>query len=190
MKIEISAVSAADVDAIAALARLVWQDAYPGIISQEQIDFMLEQRYNAARLREEVGGAGVWWDQIAVDGQLAAFSCSLLGATPGEVKLDKLYVAPARQRLGLGGRLIARVIEHALANDCGTLILAVNKRNERAIAAYRQHGFAVRHAVCVDIGNGFVMDDFIMAKSLLLPSGVCQNNANACTTMSEGTPAA
>lgn len=30
--------------------RVVWQDAYPGIITQAQIDYMLEQRYNAGRL--------------------------------------------------------------------------------------------------------------------------------------------
>ena len=47
-----------------------------------------------------------------------------------------------------------------------TLILAVNKRNERAIAAYRKYGFVVRDAVRVDIGKDFVMDDFIMALSL------------------------
>ena len=169
MKIEITSVKTSDVDAIAALARLIWQEAYPEIISQAQIDFMLEQRYNAPRLREELGSSGVWWDQISVDGQLAGFASSLLGTTPGEIKLDKLYIDPARQRLGLGGRLIAQVIAHALDNDCDTLILAVNKRNEPAMAAYRKHGFSVRNAVRVDIGNGFIMDDFIMTKSLLLP---------------------
>jgi ribosomal protein S18 acetylase RimI-like enzyme len=184
MKIEISAVNIADVGAIAALARLVWQEAYPGIISQEQIDFMLEQRYNAPRLREELGRPGVCWEHITVDGQLAGFACSLFGATPGEAKLDKLYIAPARQRLGLGGRLIQQVIERALAKGCDRLILAVNKRNERAIAAYRKHGFTVREAVRADIGNGFVMDDFIMAKSLLLPH--IPHAAVAGTTMTEG----
>jgi ribosomal protein S18 acetylase RimI-like enzyme len=42
----------------------------------------------------------------------------------------------------------------------------VNKQNAQAIAAYRKNGFEVREAVRVEIGNGFVMDDFIMAKSL------------------------
>jgi ribosomal protein S18 acetylase RimI-like enzyme len=46
------------------------------------------------------------------------------------------------------------------------LILSVNKRNARAIAAYRRNGFTVAEAVMVDIGRGFVMDDFIMARDL------------------------
>jgi diamine N-acetyltransferase len=170
MQIEIGTVNAADVRAIGALARLVWQDAYPGIIPQRQIDFMLEQRYNEPCLLEELASSSIWWDRITVDGQLAGFASSLLTSIPREIKLDKLYVHPNRQRLGLGGRLISQVVERASVNGCETLILAVNKRNERAIAAYRKHGFAVREAVCVDIGRGFVMDDFIMAKSLILPN--------------------
>ena len=151
---------------IAALARIVWQSTYPGIITQAQIDYMLEQRYNAPLLLEELNSPTIWWDKAMVDGEIAAFSSSLLSATPEEMKLDKIYVDPARQRLGLGGRLLARVSQRALAQGCNTLILAVNKRNERAIAAYRKYGFVVRDAVRVDIGKDFVMDDFIMALSL------------------------
>lgn len=166
MPIAIAPVSANDVEAIAALARVVWQDAYPAIITQAQIDHMLAQRYAAPRLLEELAMPGLWWDQATVDGVLAGFAATQLTATPGEMKLDKLYVDPARQRLGLGGVLIAHVAARARREDCATLILAVNKQNARAIAAYRKHGFAVRESVRVDIGGGFVMDDFIMERSV------------------------
>lgn len=73
MNIQISPVIDTDVDAIAALAKVVWQDTYPQIISQAQIDFMLAQRYNAPRLLEELGVPGVCWEKAIVDGQLAAF---------------------------------------------------------------------------------------------------------------------
>ena len=166
MEVLISPVTPADIGFVAALARVVWQQTYPGIISQQQIDFMLEQRYDPSRILEELTMPGIWWDQAIVDGELAGFSSCLITAA-GEMKIDKIYVDPRRQRSGIGARLIDQVSGRALANGCRTLILAVNKSNERAIAAYRKHGFAVREAVCVDIGNGFVMDDFIMARSLL-----------------------
>jgi len=170
MDIVISPLAAADVEAVAALARRVWQHTYPGIISQEQIDYMLDQRYRAQRVKEELGMATVWWDQLSVDGQLAGFVSCLLTGTPGEMKLDKLYVDPQRQRLGIGRRLVERVVARALENACETLILAVNKGNSNAIAAYRKQGFSIRDSVSVDIGGGFVMDDFIMARSLLAPA--------------------
>jgi hypothetical protein len=54
MDVLITPVTPADVAPVTALARLVWQQTYPGIISGEQIDFMLEQRYNPQRLLEEL----------------------------------------------------------------------------------------------------------------------------------------
>jgi len=170
MDVLITAVTPADVAPVTALARLVWQQTYPGIISGEQIDFMLEQRYNPQRLLEELTMPSLWWDQARVEGQLVGFSSCLLTAAGREMKLDKLYVDPARQRLGIGATLIEQVVRRAVQAHCEALILAVNKCNERAIVAYRKHGFVVRESVCVDIGNGFVMDDFIMAKSLLAPA--------------------
>ena len=166
MTIEIRPVAPADVDAIAALARVIWQDAYTAIITQSQIDYMLEQRYNAPRLQEELARPGCWWDQAFVDGERVGFLSCLLTDRPGEIKLDKLYVLPQRQRGGVGGALIARALAHGVAAGCDTLILAVNKGNARAIAAYEKHGFTVRDAVRVDIGGGFVMDDFIMARTI------------------------
>jgi len=62
--------------------------------------------------------------------------------------------------------LIDHVAERARQQGFPKLILAVNKRNENAIASYRKHGFQVRESVVVDIGGGYVMDDFVMEKLL------------------------
>ena len=50
LNVEIRPVTPPDVPAISALAREIWQATYPGIITQDQIDFMLEQRYGHERL--------------------------------------------------------------------------------------------------------------------------------------------
>jgi len=42
----------------------------------------------------------------------------------------------------------------------------VNKRNVRAIKAYQRNGFEIADSVVTDIGGGFVMDDYVMAKDL------------------------
>ena len=71
---------------------------------------------------------------------------------------------PARQRKGYGGKLIAHTCERAKRLGYGKVMLAVNKRNAGAIAAYRKHGFEIVEAVVKDIGGGFVMDDYILEK--------------------------
>ena len=46
------------------------------------------------------------------------------------------------------------------------MILSVNKRNTKAITAYRRNGYDVADSIVTDIGNGFVMNDYVMAKNL------------------------
>jgi len=60
--------------------------------------------------------------------------------------------------------MIERACEIAHSRGCSRLVLAVNKNNRSAIAAYLKHGFSIGDAVVKDIGGGFVMDDYILVK--------------------------
>jgi GNAT superfamily N-acetyltransferase len=84
----------------------------------------------------------------------------------GDYKLDKLYVDPDWQRHGIGGRLIAEVTRRALSHDYNRLLLRVNRKNQPAIDAYLKHGFTVATIIMEDIGEGYVMDDYVMTKEL------------------------
>lgn len=153
-----------DLPPIAALAAITWRAHYPGIISAAQIEHMLARMYDLDTLRAEVLTGGIRYHCARVEGELSGFSAFGPTTTPGEFKLHKLYVHPTRQRRGVGRALIQNV-ERLVAETGGqTLILAVNKANHQAIAAYRQNGFMVRESVVVEIGGGFVMDDYVMAK--------------------------
>jgi len=164
LTIEIKPVTPPDVPAISALAREIWQASYPGIITQEQIDFMLEQRYGHERLYDDLEDAHKWLDQAFCEGRRIGFAFSEI--YKGEFKLDKLYIHPDVQRQGVGGQLIAHVAVRAAKMGYPCVILAVNKRNEKAINSYKKYGFVVREAIVDDIGRGFVMDDYIMEKKL------------------------
>ena len=150
------------------LAGIIWHTHYPGIITREQIDYMLARGYAIEVLAGFLGRPDRGLLLAEVDGEPAGFAAWCGTDDHEEAKLDKLYVLQSHQRQGLGGQLIARVVERARVADAATLILNVNKHNGQAIRAYEKHGFAIREAVVVDIGNGFVMDDYVMAKSLEL----------------------
>jgi ribosomal protein S18 acetylase RimI-like enzyme len=164
LSIEIRPVTPPDVPAISALAREIWQATYPGIITQEQIDFMLEQRYGHERLYDDLEDADKWLDQAFYNGRRVGFAFSEI--YKGEFKLDKLYIHPDVQRQGVGGQLIEHVARRAKKMAYPCLILAVNKRNDKAIGSYKKYGFTVRETIVDDIGRGFVMDDFVMEKVL------------------------
>jgi diamine N-acetyltransferase len=155
-----------DAAAISALAREIWYPHYSAIISRAQIEYMLEQRYDPQIIRAELEGGDAWWDKLLVNGRMIGFTSCFLTGKAGEMKLDKLYVHHDHQRKGYGRMLLDRVLGIARAHGCTTLILAVNKHNYSAIAAYDKYGFRTAESVVTDIGGGFVMDDYIMQKDL------------------------
>ena len=161
--ITIRPITPPEVPAIAALAREIWQASYPGIITQEQIDFMLEQRYGHERLYDDLEDADKWLDQALVGERRVGFAFSEL--RKGEFKLDKLYIHPDVQRRGVGGQMIEHVAARARKLGYPALVLQVNKRNTKAIASYQKYGFAVRETTVEDLGR-YVMDDFVMEKKL------------------------
>ncbi|MDR2093228.1 MAG: GNAT family N-acetyltransferase [Azoarcus sp.] len=162
MTIDIRPVEAKDIPAIVALARATWLDAYAGIISRGQIDYMLAQRYDRAGLEADIENPEKWLHQAFVDNVLAGFAaCEIC---KGEFKLDKLYIHPTMQRKGVGAALVDHAAALARGRGCPGVILAVNKNNEQAIRAYTKYGFRVRDKIVTDIGGGFVMDDYIMER--------------------------
>jgi ribosomal protein S18 acetylase RimI-like enzyme len=61
---------------------------------------------------------------------------------------------------------LRHVEDRARALGCRTLMLTVNKLNTDSVAVYRKAGFTVREEAVFDIGNGYVMDDYVMEKRL------------------------
>ena len=167
VELVIESLDSVRIPAVIALARRIWQAHYPGIITQAQIDYMLDQRYTPARLQAELAMPDVRWELARrAAGELVGFSSTIHLPAERELKLDKLYVLPELHGLGVGRALVDSALRRAATLDCQAMVLAVNKHNDQAIAAYRRLGFVVRVASTTDIGGGFVMDDFIMARSL------------------------
>lgn len=153
-----------DVDAVSTLAREVWQATYPALISQAQIDAMLSDRYSADRIRLQLDDpAHAWWVARQPQQWVGFAHATLDGA---DCKLDKLYVHPAAQRLGIGNRLFLSVRKWAQQKHARRLWLQVNRGNTQAISAYLKYGFRIIESRVFDIGNGFVMDDHVMEQPL------------------------
>jgi diamine N-acetyltransferase len=163
---EIVPATEAHLPALAELAGTIWRACYPGIIAMEQIDYMLARMYAIEVMRDEIRSQGIRYDCLFVDGGMAGFASHGPASEPGVMKLHKLYLLPELHGRGLGSQLLKHCEAEVRRLGARRLILAVNKRNARAIAAYRRNGFVIAESVVTDIGNGFVMDDFIMAKEL------------------------
>lgn len=75
--------------------------------------------------------------------------------------LSKLYLSDEFRGRGVGQLALGKVA--AIARDRGakSVYLTVNRGNLRAVRAYEKFGFVRTEEQVSDIGNGFVMDDFV-----------------------------
>jgi GNAT superfamily N-acetyltransferase len=161
---EIIQATEADLPAIIKLAGVIWRACYPGIITHAQIDYMLARMYALDVLRDEIHSQKIRSDRLVVAGKLAGFASYGPTSQPSVMKLHKLYLLPELHGRGLGSFLMQHCEQEVRAAGAQRLMLSVNKRNTKAIAAYRRNGFAIAESVVTDIGGGFVMDDYVMAK--------------------------
>jgi diamine N-acetyltransferase len=153
--------------ALAELAGVIWREHYPGIISTAQIDYMLARMYSIETLREEIQVKGIRFVRLLVDGSFVGFASYGPTPEPGVMKLHKCYLLPAMHGCGYGSMLLKHCEDEGRQFDARRIILAVNKRNPKAVAAYQRNGFTVTESVVTDFGRGFVMDDYLMAKDLM-----------------------
>jgi diamine N-acetyltransferase len=162
MTIDVSPLRLDEAEAVAALARTVWHAHYPGIITPAQIDYMLDQRYKPGLIKQLLARGDLWLAARAGD-ELVGFAHGY-ELQDGDFKLDKLYVAVNWQRHGIGRALIDKVGAQARKHRCNRLLLRVNRQNQKAIDAYLKYGFTVATIVVEEIGEGFLMDDYVMIK--------------------------
>jgi diamine N-acetyltransferase len=166
IQMEIIPAAEADLPVVSDLAGVIWRACYPDIITHAQIDYMLARMYALEVMRDEIRTQGIRYDLLFVDGKPAGFISYGPASEPGVMKLHKIYLLVELHGRGLGSRLLQHVEREVRRLGARRLILYVNKGNARAITAYQRNGFVVAETVVTDIGNGFIMDDYIMAKDL------------------------
>ena len=154
-----------DIPTLQQLAHTIWHSHYPGIISVEQIEYMLEMMYSANVIHNEIT-SGHNWILLKLELQPIGLASYHLEKEKERVKLNKLYVLPVYHGKGFGQKALGFIKEKSKELDAKILCLRVNKKNTKAIDAYLKSGFIKDYEDIAHIGNGYVMDDFIMSINL------------------------
>ena len=154
-----------DISTLLPLAHRIWHAHYPGIITVEQIDYMLACGYTREVIIDEIENQDICWIIIR-DGMTMIGFISVGPYGNGIMKLHKLYLLPEYHGTGIGSRALAEVERVAKQHNAATLVLNVNRHNQKAINAYLRAGWHVADEVIIDIGSGYVMNDYVMAKQL------------------------
>jgi GNAT superfamily N-acetyltransferase len=156
--------TAAQIATVADLAREIWYEYYVPIIGRAQVDYMVGKFQTAAALAAQIESG---YEYFLLRQRLADVGYVAVQSQPEEQRLflSKLYLLD-RCRGGGTGRVCMEFIER-LGRKRGlkSLWLTVNKGNP-AVQVYQRLGFAIAAEIVIDIGGGFVMDDYRMEKQL------------------------
>jgi len=153
--------------AIRAIAKEVWPIAYGVILSEAQLDYMMEMMYSIDSLQLQVHEKKHHFILATENNQTLGFASYEFnyGETP-KTKIHKIYILSTQQRKGIGKMLIDYIEKEAKKHHQEALLLNVNKYNA-AQDFYKKMGFVIDHEVVIEIGNGYVMDDYVMQKIIL-----------------------
>ena len=150
----------------AALAHEIWNEHFPDIIGQSQVDYMLKNFQSVSAIHEQLKAGQFYYliecHQEEVGYLSLLFQDGISQAENSSIQLSKLYLLKNSRRQGLTKSALVLVREMMRKHGASRLWLTVNKYNEDAIKAYQKLGFIKVGEVVKDIGASFVMDDFEM----------------------------
>lgn len=146
------------------MAHRIWPVTYDYMLSQEQIAYMLEWMYAPDVLKSQFEKGQLFY-RIQKQDELIGFVALEPNFQNEEtIKLQKFYFLPEYQNQGFGSKIFLQLFDLAQQLGFKRLILNVNKTN-KALPFYLKHGMEIIDEGVFDIGQGYVMDDFILEKS-------------------------
>ena len=163
---KISVATKSQLEIVKDLAYKIWPNTYGNIISQAQLDFMLDKFYNFSFLENQLINENQIFLLIEENNQYLGFCAYELNCeSSNKTKLHKIYVLPETQGKGIGKILLNEVEKTTLENNNSALFLNVNRYNN-AQEFYKKQGYSVIKTIDIEIGNGYLMEDFVMEKFL------------------------
>ena len=150
------------IDTISELAHTIWNDHYVPIIGQEQVDYMLAQMYNKENLKLQLEVNKHQFYLIHTDNACVGF-ISVSSNNQADYFLHKFYIHHHESSNGIGTECLTNLTELLKPKS---LTLTVNRQNYKSINFYFKNGFVIDRVEDFDIGNGFVMNDFVMVRKI------------------------
>lgn len=145
-----------------ALASVIWNDHFPPIIGQDQVDYMLFRFQSEPAITRQIRKEGYRFYFISSAGQNAGYFA--IRPDPDALFLSKIYILRDRRGHGLAREVFRFIEDQCRLFKLPRIRLTVNRDNEHAIDIYRKTGFSIVRNQVADIGGGFVMDDYVMEK--------------------------
>ena len=152
-----------DFNTIASLAEIIWKEHYTPIIGIEQVNYMLDKFQSPETIQEQILNGAKYYT-IKFEGNAKGYLS--ISKKEDSLFLSKLYVLSSSRGKGIGKSAMQFIESESNRLGYNKISLTVNKYNKASIKAYEKMGFIKIKDLVIDIGRGFIMDDYYMEKQL------------------------
>jgi ribosomal protein S18 acetylase RimI-like enzyme len=144
---------------LTAIAEDIWHEHYDSIIGQKQVDYMLEKFFSPEALVEQINN-GYEYFLISYDYTFAGFAA--IHEKDKQLFLSKLYIHKEFRGKKISSYMLQKFVEICKLRELKKIWLTCNRNNTNSLAIYEHLGFQKVREEVTDIGNGYVMDDYVL----------------------------
>nr|WP_288836633.1 GNAT family N-acetyltransferase [uncultured Flavobacterium sp.] len=163
--IRIVKATVADLKIITEIAYKTWPLTYGEILSQVQLEYMLNAFYSEEALRANMKNGHEFILAKENDICLGFASFEHHHKNENTTKIHKIYILPETQGKGIGKLLIDSIAQFAKENSSNSLLLNVNRFN-KALIFYQKLGFKIIQEIDIELEHGYLMEDYVMKKEM------------------------
>lgn len=148
------------------IADVTWHEHYEKIIDKKQIDYMIDKFQTADAIRSQIKSQGYRYFLVKVNDINIGYLGVVEEPEDNRLFLSKIYLLKEYRGMGYGTGIFEYAEKMAAGKGYNIMWLTVNRNNSSSVAVYEKKGFIKVRTQVADIGNGFVMDDYIMEKKV------------------------
>lgn len=163
--LNLNKISVNEIPLLLQLAQEIWTENYIKILSQEQISYMMEMMYSTDVIRDQMLN-GVEFFLISYENKnIGYLALEKEYKFINDLYIHKIYLLKEMQRKGIGKEIMRQIFEKAIQQRLNSVSLNVNRFNN-AVKFYEKMGFDIEYQEDIDIGMGYLMEDYVMRKIL------------------------
>lgn len=149
-----------DIENLFKVVEVIWKEVFTPIIGSDQVSYMMVN-YQSVKCIEKEINEGAHYLMLMYEGKCVGYTA--YEESYEQVYISKLYLDSNYRGLGLSSEVF-RFYDNLGKGK--VLHLNVNQGNALAIAVYEHKGFKRVDERYVDIGEGYIMNDYIYEKDL------------------------
>lgn len=149
-----------DIHNVAALANEIWHQHFIPIIGEAQVEYMVEKFQSYPAISKQIRENGYEYFRIYLNDTFAGYTG--IHSEEDSLFLSKLYIKQDCRGNHLATHTLNFLVQLCKERGLKKIWLTCNKYNDNTLAVYDHLGFKITDEQVADIGNGFVMDDYIL----------------------------